>query len=167
MSLLGPYTLLQFRFFWEGVYYIRNLALLWKSAHRLSVLHWLCVLWVKSKIMRQLKILHSGNLFCCDGLCVLKNDAEMYQRHMIFGPFCNTFASLFLTWPLYDFLLSLAKTSTTINRSVPNSSCVRVITDRWTDGWYQTNYLPCFAVDKYFYKNVEHFPKKNIMSGTC
>ncbi len=40
------------------------------------------------------KILHAGNLFCYD-------DVEMYQRYMIFGPFCNTFASLFLEWPIY------------------------------------------------------------------
>ncbi len=27
---------------------------------------------------------------------IRKNGVEMYQRYMIFGPFCNTFASLFL-----------------------------------------------------------------------
>ena len=45
---------------------------------------------VKSKIMRQLKNIEFRDF-------VRKNDAEMYQRYMIFGPFCNTFTSLFLT----------------------------------------------------------------------
>ncbi len=38
--------------------------------------------------------MHAGDLFCCD-----KNDVEMYQRYLIFGPFCNTFALLFLLDP--------------------------------------------------------------------
>ncbi len=56
------------------------------------------------KIMRQLK-----NIACREFILlwylIRKNDAEMYQRCLIFGPFCNTFASLFLEWPItYIFL---------------------------------------------------------------
>ncbi len=50
--------------------------------------------------MRQLKNI------ACRGFILLwwlthvgSHDVEMYQRHLILGPFCNTFASLFLTWP--------------------------------------------------------------------
>ncbi len=28
-----------------------------------------------------------------------KNDVEMYQTYVIFGSFCNTFASLLMEWP--------------------------------------------------------------------
>ncbi len=45
------------------------------------------------KIMRQLK------KYCMKGIY----SAEMYQRDMIFGPFCNTFPSLFLEWPISYF----------------------------------------------------------------
>ncbi len=43
---------------------------------------------------------------CIQGIysAVMAYDAEMYQRYMIFGPFCNTFASLFLTWPINNKL---------------------------------------------------------------
>ncbi len=66
---------------------------------------------VKSKIMRQLKniafgdfrllwwLIHVSSHFTSvaglETLCV--SVGKMYQRYMIFGPFYNTFASLFFT----------------------------------------------------------------------
>ncbi len=44
---------------------------------------------------------HSKNNEATEKYCVQEIYSEMYQRYMIFGPFCNTFASLFLEWPLY------------------------------------------------------------------
>ncbi len=60
--------------------------------------------------MRQLKILHAQNSFCCDGLLtfvviISKNDVEMYQRYIIFCHFCNKFASLFLTSPVNEYCI--------------------------------------------------------------
>ena len=34
--------------------------------------------------------------YCMQGIYSAVNDDEMHQRYMIFGPLCNTFASLFL-----------------------------------------------------------------------
>ncbi len=47
----------------------------------------------------QVKNNEATQKYCIQGIysaVIRKNDAEMYLRYMIFGPFCNTFASLFL-----------------------------------------------------------------------
>ena len=60
--------------------------------------HTITRMWGIPKIMRQLK-----NTACREFILLWwlthvtrKNDVEMYQKYMIFWPFCNTFASMFL-----------------------------------------------------------------------
>ena len=50
----------------------------------------------------QVKNNEATQKYCIQGIysAVMAYPCEMYQRYTIFRPFCNTFASLFLTWPL-------------------------------------------------------------------
>ena len=64
-----------------------------------------CTGWVKSKRMRQLKNIVFGPFFVLQPHTPTfwPPAARLTKRMMLkcFGPFCNTFASFFLTWPGY------------------------------------------------------------------